>query len=164
MRNRRTQANATRLRQQMTDAERRLWRHLRQRQLQGCKFRRQYPVGSFIADFTCIEAGLIVEVDGGQHGEKRAQDEVRTRFLESRGFRVLRFWNDVVLKETDSVLEVILEALRPRPGPPPACPHPSPPPQAGEGVGGRPQQIMGRSPQEQRGPRPFTPFRRRIRA
>ncbi|MDT8450185.1 MAG: peptide chain release factor N(5)-glutamine methyltransferase [Wenzhouxiangellaceae bacterium] len=124
MRNRRAQANATALRRQMTDAECRLWHRLRKRQLHGYKFRRQHTVGPFIADFACIEAGLIVEVDGGQHSEQRAEDEARTRFLRSRGFKVLRFWNNEVLKETDVVLEVISQAL---------CPHPNPPPQAGEG-------------------------------
>ncbi len=124
MRNRRTQANATTLRKQMTDAERCLWQSLRMRQIHGYKFRRQHPVGPYIADFACLDAGLIVEVDGGQHGDQRAVDDARTRFLISRGFRVLRFWNNEVLQETDAVLEVILEAL---------CPHPDPPPQAGIG-------------------------------
>jgi very-short-patch-repair endonuclease len=109
----------------MTDVEHRLWYHLRQRQMNGCKFRRQYPIGPFVTDFVCLEAGLVIEVDGGQHSECEAQDDARTRYLEQRGFRVLRFWNDVVLRETESVLQVILEALRP---------HPDPPPQAGEGT------------------------------
>jgi len=125
MRNQRTQGNAASLRKQMTDAEHRLWHRLRRRQLNGYKFRRQYPVGPFIADFACIDAGLIVEVDGGQHNEERARDEARTRFLESRGFKVLRFWNNDVLQQTDACLEVIASALGP---------HPDPPPQAGEGV------------------------------
>ena len=127
MRSRRTQANATRLRKHPTDAERRLWYTLRRRQLLGYKFRRQYAIGPFVADFACLEAGLVVEVDGGQHSERRAGDEERTRFMEERGFRVLRFWNDAVLKDTDAVLEVILQALRP---------HPDPPPQAGPASGG----------------------------
>jgi len=124
MRDRRTQANAASLRKQMTDAEHRLWYHLRKRQLNGYRFRRQYPVGPFIADFACIDEGLIVEVDGGQHNEQRAADETRTRFLENRGFRVLRFWNNHVLKQTEVCLGLIAEALGP---------HPGPPPQAGEG-------------------------------
>lgn len=124
MRDRRTQAHAASLRRQMTDAENRLWHHLRKRQLNGFKFRRQYSVGPYIADFACIEAGLIVEVDGGQHNDERAKDEARTRFLESRGFKVLRFWNNDVLKQTTVCLEVIATALGP---------HPGPPPQAGEG-------------------------------
>jgi len=119
MRNRRTQTNAASLRKQMTDAEHRLWYHLRKRQLNGYKFRRQYPVGPFITDFTCLDAGLIVEVDGGQHGDQQAKDEARTRFLEGHGFKVLRFWNNDVLRQTDICLEVIASALGPRPGPPP---------------------------------------------
>lgn len=82
-------------------------------------------MNELLADFACIEASLIVEVDGGQHNECGAEDQVRTRFLANRGFTVLRFWNNDVLKETDAVLEVILQALRP---------HPNPPPQAGEGM------------------------------
>ena len=95
----------------MTDAELKLWRGLRQQQLEGFKFRRQYPVGLFIADFVCLEMSLIVEVDGGQHNES-ARDEARTAWLKAQGFTVLRFWNDQVLKETDSVLQEILSSLK----------------------------------------------------
>lgn len=120
MRNRRTQINAASLRKQMTDAEHRLWYHLRKRQLNGYKFRRQYPVGPFITDFACLDAGLIVEVDGGQHGDQQAKDEARTRFLEGRGFKVLRFWNNDVLQQTEVCLEAIASALEPPPRPSPA--------------------------------------------
>lgn len=125
MRHKRSQKNAKALRKRMSNAEQHLWSHLRRRQLKGYKFRRQYPIGRYIADFACIKASLVIEVDGGQHNERTSQDTVRTRTLHAYGFRVLRFWNDAVLTETDAVLEVIAEAL---------SPHPSPPPQAGEGV------------------------------
>lgn len=78
MRNRRAQTNATALRKQLTDAEQQLWHRLRRRQLNGFKFRRQYPIGPYVADFVCIEARLIVELDGGQHLERQAQDAART--------------------------------------------------------------------------------------
>ncbi len=93
----------------MTDAERRLWRELRARGL-GAKWRRQQPIGSYIADFVCQQARLIVEVDGGQHCESEA-DERRTAWLESVGYRVLRFWNNEVLENTDGVLIRVAEAL-----------------------------------------------------
>ena len=112
MRDAQAQQRATDLRKRMTDAERHLWPHLRRRQLLGFKFRRQVPVGPFIADFACIDAKLIVELDGGQHVDEQAADESRSRFLESRGFRVLRFWNDDVLTRTEEVLEEILRALQ----------------------------------------------------
>jgi adenine-specific DNA-methyltransferase len=108
------------LRKGMTDAERLLWRHLRNREVDGCKFRRQHPVGPFIVDFVCIEKWLIIELDGGQHAFSSTKDEKRTRFLESKGYRVLRFWNNDVLKETEAVLITIQQALfnpSPRPSP-----------------------------------------------
>ncbi|MDR7193926.1 endonuclease domain-containing protein [Luteimonas terrae] len=107
---------ARQLRRESTDAERLLWFHLRDRRL-GAKFRRQQPLGPFIVDFLSVEARLIVEVDGSQHHE--AADAGRTRFLERRGYRVLRFWNHDVLVRTESVLEVILAnvALTPTPLP-----------------------------------------------
>ena len=104
---------ARELRQNMTDAERALWRELRQGAL-GAKFRRQAPVGKYIVDFACLEARLIVEVDGGQHAESRG-DEERDRWLASQGFRVLRFWNNDVLGNLRGVLEVIVEAQQTRP-------------------------------------------------
>ncbi len=100
------------LRRGSTDAERLLWRSLRAQQL-GAKSRRQHEFGSYILDFVCIERRLAVEVDGAQHFEPEAQrrDEVRTAFLESKGFRVLRFSDREVLLELPSVLEVIHRAL-----------------------------------------------------
>ena len=98
------------LRQRMTDAENRLWFHLRRRELRGHRFRRQHPVGPYIADFACVEAGLVVELDGSQHLASRA-DAQRDACIRRQGFRVLRFWNDEVLLRIDDVLEAILRAL-----------------------------------------------------
>jgi very-short-patch-repair endonuclease len=95
-----------------------LWYFLRNRQLAGFKFRRQIPIGPYVADFVCVEAQLIVELDGGQHAEQVQRDQARTRYLVALGFRVLRFWNNDVLAQTESVLIMIVEALR-SPGPSP---------------------------------------------
>ncbi|MCE2970197.1 MAG: endonuclease domain-containing protein [Burkholderiales bacterium] len=100
----------------MTDAEQKLWHALRHKQLHGHRFRRQHPVGPYIADFACIEARLIIEVDGGQHNDPDI-DTQRDEFLTSHGWCVLRFWNNQVLVELDGVLEVITDALRPAPPP-----------------------------------------------
>jgi very-short-patch-repair endonuclease len=100
------------MRREMTDAERLLWSQLRQRQVAGLKFRRQHPLGSFIVDFACIEAGLVIEVDGGQHDERQPADEARTAWLNSQGYRVLRFWNNEVLDNLDGVREAIWTALQ----------------------------------------------------
>jgi adenine-specific DNA-methyltransferase len=81
----------------------------------GCKFRRQHTLGPFIVDFVCLERHLIVEVDGGQHAEQAQEDRSPTENLESLGFRVVRFWNNQVLGEIDSVLAVIRRALTPAP-------------------------------------------------
>jgi len=94
-----------------TEAEARLWRHLRAERLRGFKFRRQQPLGDYIVDFVCFERKLIVEVDGSQHVERAMEDNERTAWLESQGFTVLRFWNDAVLRDTDDVLEEILRML-----------------------------------------------------
>ena len=99
------------LRNAGTDAEFRLWQHLRLKQLGGCKFRRQVPVAGYIVDFLCPKMKLIVELDGGQHIERAAYDARRTRILEAEGYRVLRYWNDDVLVRTTGVLEDILRAL-----------------------------------------------------
>ncbi len=113
-----TKDRARNLRQLSTDAERLLWRHLRDRQLVGLKFRRQRPFGNFIVDFVCLEQRLIVEVDGGQHATQRQKDASREAFLMQQGFRVLRFWNNEVLGNTEGVLEAIVSAVRP--GEPPS--------------------------------------------
>jgi very-short-patch-repair endonuclease len=105
-----------------------LWFHLRDRRFASLKFRRQRPIGPYFADFACLEAKLVVELDGGQHVEAAAHDENRTRFMQAQGYRVLRFWNNEVLTQTKAVLERILLALQD------GNPHPSPLPQAGEGA------------------------------
>jgi very-short-patch-repair endonuclease len=108
------------LRRDSTDAERVLWRHLKDRRLEGLKFRRQHPVGPYIVDFVCPERQLIIEVDGGQHADS-VSDEKRDAALQARGFRVLRFWNPQVLKELEGVLTTIaLAATAPHPDPLPA--------------------------------------------
>jgi very-short-patch-repair endonuclease len=121
--------HAARLRREMTDAERALWFKLRNRRLQGFKFKSQWTLGPYVADFCCLEARLVVEADGGQHNEKR--DARRTAWLKQQGFRVIRFWNNDVLTNLDGVLEVILETLKKEEKE--QDPHPNPLPQAGEG-------------------------------
>ena len=104
------------LRQNMTDAEQLLWRHLRAHRLDGQKFRRQQPIGPYVVDFVHFGARLIVEADGGQH-DRSEQDAIRDRWLEGQGFRVLRFWNHDILRDPEAVLASILNALEP-PSPP----------------------------------------------
>jgi very-short-patch-repair endonuclease len=103
--------NARRLRREQTDAERILWRHLRSRRTRGVKFRRQHPIRPYFTDFCSIERRLVIELDGGQHADRLLEDEVRTSFLRSRGYRVLRFWNDQVFADVDEVLEAIERLL-----------------------------------------------------
>jgi very-short-patch-repair endonuclease len=144
---------ARRLRLNQTGAEERLWRKLRHWPIEGTHFRRQVPIGPYIADFACMAAHVIIEVDGSQHGvgENVIRDEVRTRWLEAAGYRVIRFWNNDLTNNMDGVLESIYAAVhgstiaepapfkhtrwrRPAPGE-----HPTParkradPPLAGEG-------------------------------
>ncbi len=103
---------ARRLRHEQTDAERALWRHLRNRQIQGCKFYRQFPIGSYILDFFCTEKNIAVELDGGQHLKEQKQHDIdRTMYLKNLGIDVLRFWNTDVLQNIDGVLQEIQEAL-----------------------------------------------------
>lgn len=119
------------LRREMTDAERWLWRRLRLKQVEGYKFRRQHPVGGYVVDFVCLERKIIVEIDGGQHTEHLAYDSRRSGELRSRGFRIVRFWNHEVLNDIDAVLEVIRGELMPSSE---SSPHPNPPPaERGEG-------------------------------
>jgi|SRR6185503_10596180 very-short-patch-repair endonuclease len=101
---------AKELRINLTEAERLLWRHLRSRRLEGDKFRRQQVIGPYIVDFVCFQRRLIIELDGGQHAENISYDHRRTLFLEAAGFKVMRFWNNEVLGNTDSVLESIRAA------------------------------------------------------
>src|SRR3982751_5376994 len=95
------------LRKSSTDAEILLWYRLRNRQLLDLKFRRQRAIGKYIADFACLEIGLVIELDGGQHGEQLAYDEQRAVDMEALGFQTLRFWDNEVLKETEGVMERI---------------------------------------------------------
>ncbi len=125
------------LRKGMTDAERRLWYHLRAGRL-GVHVRRQAPIGPYIVDFAAIDRRLVVELDGGQHAEpdQADYDKARTAYLEGRGFRVLRFWNNEVLENTEGVLERILEALSNSSALSTLSPRPPPP--RGEGEEERP--------------------------
>ena len=107
----------------MTDAEKKLWHHLRNRQFYNLKFRRQVPCAGYVADFLCHEAGLIVEVDGGQHSDER--DAERTKRLEEAGFMVIRFWNNDVLTNIEGVMTVLEQTVE-------TAPHPGPLPK-GEG-------------------------------
>ena len=135
---------ARQLRRDSTEAERRLWQVLRDRQLEGARFHRQHPIPPHVADFACVVARLVVEVDGGQHAGS-ARDSARDAHLARQGWRVLRFWNHDVLENTEGVAQRIAEALKeppPRPSPAPrgreeAVPQSPPPsPEAGEGRGG----------------------------
>ena len=117
--------HSKRLRRTQTDAERKLWTRLRDRQVNGCKFRRQQPIGRFVVDFFCPEHRLVIELDGGQHASQVKADRRRTEFLTKAGYRVLRFWDNDVLTEPASVLLKIADELN----------HPSPllSPSRGEG-------------------------------
>lgn len=101
---------ARRLRREKTQAERKLWRELRELNRQGFHFRQQAPIGPLVADFADHTAKIIIEVDGGQHGEPKGMkaDQARTRWLETNGYRVLRFWNNDVLVDTLSVMDTIV--------------------------------------------------------
>ncbi len=107
------------LRKNFTDTERLLWRHLRAKQMEGYKFRRQEPIGSYIVDFVCQEKMIVIEVDGGQHSLERERDFERDKWVEGQGYRVLRFWNNEVLTNIDGVLEVIQNTLNHPPLTPP---------------------------------------------
>ena len=103
---------ARELRGQMTEAETLLWQHLRGRRFQDFKFRRQRALGPYILDFVCLEVGLVIEIDGGQHAEQRAYDQARTALIETQGLTVIRFWNHEVMNETSAVLEKIWQMLQ----------------------------------------------------
>ena len=105
---------ARRLRRETTDVEKRLWRELRNFQVDGFKFRRQHPFGPFVADFYCPRAKLIIEVDGGQHAERTGADAARTTWFESKGCRVIRFWNNEVLGNLEGVLTTVRDNLQDR--------------------------------------------------
>ena len=116
------------LRRVMTDAEKHLWYHLRAHRVFGTKFKRQKPIGPYIVDFACPALRLVIEIDGGQHSEEAEYDHLRDTWLHKRGYTVLRFWNNEVMKNMEGVLETIAAAVRhdvPSP--------PSPLPKSGEG-------------------------------
>jgi very-short-patch-repair endonuclease len=106
-----TKHNAIKLRRESTPAERKLWSRIRTDQL-GVNFRRQHAIGNYITDFCSPQAKLIIELDGSQHLDQKEYDAERTRYLESRGYQVLRFWNKDVMKNIDGVLQVIWNVLR----------------------------------------------------
>lgn len=109
------------MRRAMTDAEKKLWWHLRQIAMKDLHFRRQATIGPYFADFACHERRLVIEVDGGQHNEmsRATADDRRTEFLHAHGYRMLRFWNNEVLGNIDGVMQIICAALR---APPPLTP------------------------------------------
>ena len=112
-----TYRSATAWRKEPPEAEKLMWRLLRNRALRGTKFRREHPVGPFIVDFVCLSHRLVIELDGGQHAKETRRDERRTALLSGRGYRVLRFWNHDVLRNSEGVLTVIAEALSSYPSP-----------------------------------------------
>ncbi len=120
------------LRANTTGAEDILWRHLKRLEVKGSHFRRQVPIGPYVADFACLKDRLIIEVDGSQHGNDvdSRRDEARTRWLNSEGYRVVRFWNNDVMSKTEAVLEAIYGAIAVTP---PRLPSAGDPPHPGEG-------------------------------
>jgi very-short-patch-repair endonuclease len=128
-------ARARKLRSDMTDAERRLWWHLRRLPIEHSHFRRQATIGPYFADFACHERRLVIEVDGAQHNEPEnvERDAEQSAYLRSQGYCILRFWNNDVLKNIDGVLEAILAAMHQNE----ASPPPLPPPHRAKMRGGR---------------------------
>jgi len=122
-----TTGNARSLRSDMSLAEYRLWQAIRGRQLEGFRFRRQHPIGPYIADFACVDKSVVIELDGGQHQDQVAYDERRTAYLESQGSTVLRFWNNDVMNNLDGVLARVVEVLT-------SAPPSQPSPLQGEGA------------------------------
>lgn len=100
------------LRSNMTDAEQKLWQYLRMRQMHGLKFRRQHPLDRYILDFACVEHKIAIELDGGQHADMVEKDTMRTAFLTSQGWTVLRFWNHQVFEQTGAVLDSIAASCK----------------------------------------------------
>ena len=97
----------------MTEQEKKLWYFLRKKFIKNCRFRRQYPIGDYIVDFVCREKNLIIEIDGGQHNEIEIQDydKQRSLYLETKGFKVIRFWNNDIVENIEGVLEEITKHL-----------------------------------------------------
>jgi very-short-patch-repair endonuclease len=105
-------SRAKELHRNMSPAEEKLWQHLRAHQMGDVHFRNQHAIGNYIVDFCAPRKKLIIELDGSQHLEQQEYDEERTKYLETRGYRVLRFWNNDVLNDMDAVLKVIWDALK----------------------------------------------------
>lgn len=105
-------ALAKTFRKRMTHAEVQVWQRLRRRQIMGAYFRRQVPIGSFVVDFLCARARLVVEIDGAQHAWRQRYDDARTRYLETRGYTVIRFWNHDVFNNLEGVVEMIAAHLQ----------------------------------------------------
>jgi len=103
--------NARALRRRTTDAEKLMWSKLRDRRLDGVKFKRQKPIAGYIVDFVALDLKLVVEIDGGQHAVRAAADTARTRVLEEAGYHVVRFWNHDVLGNIDGILEALVQEL-----------------------------------------------------
>ena len=120
-------SKARELRKNPTDGEQALWKHLRMRQLGGYKFRRQQPIGQYIVDFVSFEGRVVIELDGGQHSQQIDYDSKRTVRLEAQGYRVLRFWNNQVLKEIEAVKAIVSKVLEDGVN----TPHLNPPPLRG---------------------------------
>lgn len=113
-------AVAKSLRKRSTDAEKLLWKHLRAKQLEGLKFRRQEPIDNYIVDFVCFDKRIVIEVDGGQHAIEKEKDKKRDSYLEVQSFKVLRFWNTDVLLNIEGVLEEIRRCVLDTPSPNPS--------------------------------------------
>ena len=105
---------ARELRRNSTDTERTLWHRIRDKQIENFRFRRQRPIGKYIVDFICLEANLVIELDGGQHAAQQQYDDARTKYLIAEGLHVLRYWNDDVMQNIEGVLEDIRAALMQR--------------------------------------------------
>lgn len=109
----RVKNHAKSLRLNLTEVEKKLWYQLRAKRFAGYKFRRQHPIAGYIVDFVCLKSKLIIELDGGQHGSQTFYDDKRSRFLESEGFKILRFWNNELLENMERVMQRILDTLSP---------------------------------------------------
>ncbi len=102
------------LREELTPAESKLWAYLRGNKLNGVYFRRQHAIGQYVPDFCAIKAKLIIELDGSQHIDQDKYDEERTKYLEKKGYKILRFWNSQVMNDIDGVIREIVAALEPK--------------------------------------------------